>query len=101
MTRATSFVQWKRLDARLHRGIAEASHNSVLLMLYDTLRTQVKISLDVRMEEVFGAEAGPQGATDGEHREFLDAIKYHQPERAEQAMRDHLKSVRTKLFGLR
>lgn len=99
MAASTSFVQWKRLDDKLHRTIAEATHNALLLMLYDTLRSHVKLALDERMEEVFGAPPAPSQTTEAEHRAFVEAIRGHNPERAEQAMRDHIIAVRNSLFG--
>ncbi|WP_322019241.1 FCD domain-containing protein, partial [Paraburkholderia tropica] len=70
------------------------THNAVLLILYDALRSQVKLTLDVRFEEVYGDAAGPLEATGDEHRSFIDAIRKHNPVRAQQAMRAHLNSVR-------
>lgn len=101
MARSTSFLHWKRLDDRLHRLIAEATHNMLLLMLYDTLRSQMRLSLDARIEEVFGALSSPRESVDEEHKFFLDGIRAHNPARAEQTMREHLRSVRATLFGLR
>ncbi|MFT0174019.1 FadR/GntR family transcriptional regulator [Paraburkholderia mimosarum] len=95
------FMPWKRLDEHLHRLIAESTHNALLLLLYDTMRTQVRLNLDTRMEEVFTSQTGPRYDTDGEHRLLVDAIRTHNPGRAEQLMREHLRSVRTRLFGLR
>lgn len=95
------FMPWKRLDERLHRTIAEATHNVLLLMLYDTLRQQLRVNLDARMEEVFQPITGPRRATDTEHHVLVDAIRAHNPAKAEQLMRDHLRSVRMTLFGLR
>lgn len=95
------FMPWKRLDERLHRIIAEATHNALLLMLYDTMRAQVRFNLDARMEEVYGAMTGPRRNTDDEHRQLVEAIRTHHAANAEQLMREHLHLVRTRLFGLR
>lgn len=100
MAAAPSFLQWKRLDEKLHRMVAEAAHNGLLLLLYDSLRAQVRLALDARIEEVFADGPGPQD-TDEEHRVFVDAIRRHNPERAEQAMREHLRSIRSLAFGAR
>lgn len=96
----TTMLQWKHLDERLHRIIAQATHNVLLLTLYDTLRAQMKHTLDRRIEQVFGAEPGPKEDTDSEHALIIDAIRNHDPQAAERAMRSHLQSVRGKLFGL-
>jgi DNA-binding FadR family transcriptional regulator len=101
MRNSASLLQWKRLDERLHRTIAEATHNVLLLMLYDTLRAQMKMTLDRRIDQVFGAEPGPKENTDSEHRALIEAIRSHDPVAAETAMREHIRSVRMKLFGLR
>lgn len=101
MRDASSLVHWKRLDDRLHRTIAQATHNELLVLLYDSLRTQVQRDLDVRIEAVYGHERGPKAHTNDEHRECVEAIRARDPVRAERTMRDHLRSVREHLFGLR
>jgi len=101
MTATTSFLQWKRLDDRLHRLVAEATHNPLLLVLYETMRAQLLASLELRMEKVFGALPGPKEATSHEHHAFIEAIAAHDPGGAETRMREHLASVRRTLFGLR
>lgn len=101
MKLAPSMLYWKRLDERLHRAIAQATHNNLLLTLYDTLRAQMKFTLDSRIDQVFGAEPGPKADTDGEHAHVVDAIRRHDPVGAENMMREHLFALRGKLFGLR
>ena len=101
MEKPGPFVPWKRLDERLHRTIAEATHNILLLMLYDTMRAQLRVNLDARMEEVFAPMADSRHDTDSEHRQLVEAVRTHNPGKAEQLMREHLRSVRTRLFGLR
>jgi DNA-binding FadR family transcriptional regulator len=101
MATARSLIQWKRLDDRLHRAIAEATHNELLLLLYDSLRAQIRVALDARIEAVYGHERGPKSHTDDQHRACVEAIRSHDPARAESLMRDHLRSVREHLFGLR
>lgn len=89
----------RRLE-RLHRLIAEATHDSLLLLLYETLHTQGRSGLDVRLQEVFGQESAPS-ETNKQHQTIVTAIKSGNPDRAEEAMRAHLTQVRAKLFGLR
>jgi DNA-binding FadR family transcriptional regulator len=95
------FMHWKRFDERLHRTIAEATHNALLLLLYDTMRAQMRAHLDSRIEAVYSSMAGPRKDTDLEHQQLVGAIRAHNPDQAEQAMRAHLRSVRTRLFGQR
>lgn len=101
MRDSTSFSHWKRLDQRFHRLLAEATHNTLIVVLFDTLHSQGLESLHSRIEEVFGSISGPKDATDNQHIAILDAVRLHAPERAEQMMREHLQSVRVTLFGLR
>lgn len=101
MRDSNSFGQWKRLDERFHRLLAEATHNNLLIVLFDTLHSQGLASLHSRIEEVFGSINGPKDATDNQHGAIFDAVRLHNPERAEQLMRDHLQAVRITLFGLR
>lgn len=101
MDQSKSLLTWKRLDERLHRVIAQAGHNMLLLLLYDTLRAQIRMTLDRRIEQVFGGEPGPKEDTDSQHRTVVDAIERHDPVAAETCMRAHLVSLRGKLFGLR
>ncbi|MGG7518358.1 FadR/GntR family transcriptional regulator [Allorhizobium undicola] len=100
MSSTSSYVQWKRLDERLHRLIAEATHNSLLLLLYDTLRNQGGTGLDQRLNAVFENDSAPV-ETNRQHAAIVNAIKSGDPNAAEQEMREHLDQVRAKLFGLR
>lgn len=95
------FLHWKRLDSRLHRMIAAAAHNALLLQIFDTLRAPVRGALELRLEQVFGELPGPRASADVEHRAIVQAIAAHDPARAEAAMRAHIASVRHHLFGLR
>jgi len=101
MQNAASMLQWKRLDERLHRAVAQATHNNLLLALYDTLRAHMKWTLDKRIDQIFGAEPGPKKDTHSEHVGFVEAIRLNDPEGAELAMREHIVRLRSKLFGLR
>ncbi len=99
MAATSSFVHWKQLDEKLHRVIAAAGHNPLLAMLHETLRSQMKVGIDARMAEIFGRVPEPRRATDIEHAAIVDAIKAHDPERAETGMRGHVESVRRTMFG--
>lgn len=99
MAATGSFSEWKRLDAKLHRLIAQATHNALLLLLYDTLHAPMRWGLDARLEEVFGAPPGPRMAANADHSEIVAAIAAHRPGKAEVSMRDHILAVRAFLFG--
>jgi len=99
METASSLAQWKRFDERLHRLIATATHNSMVLALYDTLRVQGRDVLDRRLSAVFGTDKAPNH-TDAEHRMVVASIRAADPGAAEQAMRNHLNSVQEQLFEM-
>ena len=100
MDRSHSYAQWKLLDERLHRLIAEATHNPLILVLYDTLRSSGRQGLDNRLAQVFGHQIAPHATTD-QHRDLVAAIANHDPVAAENQMIQHLAFVRDCLFGLR
>ncbi len=100
METAASYAQWKRLDERLHRLIATATRNPLLLCRHDSLCGQGRSGLDTRLNAVFGQETAPS-ATNRQHEAIVAAIRSGDPESAENAMREHLTSVREQLFGLR
>jgi GntR family transcriptional repressor for pyruvate dehydrogenase complex len=95
-----AFDQWKQLDDRLHRLIAEATHNGLLLRLYDTLRTHGRLVLDARLKTAL-EQTEPLEPVDRQHLELVQALAAHDPMRAEAAMRAHLREVRSRLFGER
>lgn len=101
MAETRSFQEWKRLDARLHRLIATATHNPLLALLYEALHIPMRLSIEARLEEVFSAPIEPREATNGEHRKIVDAIASHRPAQADAEMRAHIQSVRDQLFDAR
>lgn len=97
MKQAKTFTQWKLSDARLHRLIAKATRNPVLVAIYETLK-HPEISIDDRLDANFFSPSGPKTRTDNEHKEIIDAIVARDPQRASKAMRAHIQSVQDKLF---
>jgi DNA-binding FadR family transcriptional regulator len=95
----TSYVAWKSGDDRLHRTIAEAAQNPLLLTLYDVVYGYVRKLISERMEQAVGQSHAPVENSNDEHAAIVAAIKKHDPEGAERAMRKHLTSIRALLFG--
>jgi DNA-binding FadR family transcriptional regulator len=95
----TSYVAWKSGDDRLHRTIAEAAQNPLLLALYDVVYGYVRKLISERMEQAVGQSPAPVENSNDEHAAIVAAIKKHDPEGAERAMRKHLTSIRALLFG--
>lgn len=86
-----------RWDSTFHRAILEGAHNSLLLMLFDAVnavRNQSKWNdAWVRMltpnREIFAKQ----------HRLIANAIALHDPGRAQEAMQDHLNTVRDAILS--
>jgi DNA-binding FadR family transcriptional regulator len=90
------FDEWAVWDERLHRLVAKAAHNTLLLALYDTVRQSAPSGMTARINTVYSGGPGKQNNI--EHARYVEAIANRDPQGAEEAMRSHLKSVRARLF---
>lgn len=100
LTRSRQAENWRQYegwDTRLHRTIAEATQNSLLLGLFDTLNA-------VRRAVTWGRlrSAPLRPLTDhhsfAEHDAIVDAIEHRDMAGAASAMRTHLQTVERKLL---
>ena len=94
---ATSWRQYENWDNRLHRVIAEATQNTLLLALLDTLNA-------VRRAVAWGRLRADKVKPDADHHSFaehdalVDAIEDRDMDRAAKCMRRHLESVERNLL---
>jgi len=88
---------WELWDGRLHRMVAEAAHNRLLLSLFDAfnaMRTQKtwgqlrQAALTPECRETYCRH----------HRTYVSAIAKRDPQRAEELMRRHIEAVRAGLL---
>ena len=97
---ARSWRQYETFDNQLHRLIAEAAHNRLLLMLFDTLNT-------VRRSVVWGRLRNNPVRPPVDHHSFAEhdtivaAIAERDIDGAGRAMAAHLRSVERGLMGWR
>ncbi|TDD92226.1 FadR/GntR family transcriptional regulator [Actinomadura rubrisoli] len=90
-----SFESW---DAKLHRSIAKAAHNGLLLTMYDVLNT-------ARSLPVWGSLKSRTSTPErrrryhAEHVEIVRALRDRDADGAGQAMRVHLQNVSENLLG--
>jgi GntR family transcriptional regulator, uxu operon transcriptional repressor len=90
-----SFETW---DARLHRAIAQAAHNGLLMNMFDVLNT-------ARALPVWGTLKRRTSSPERrrcyhrEHTAIVDALRDRDPDSAAQAMRSHLQNVSDNLLG--
>lgn len=95
MGAAAGWPVWASWDGRLHRAIAKASGNALLLTMFDTLQMY-------RNRDVFRTLDRPFQGTDmasRDHAAVVRAIRERDPVRAEAAMRKHILSLRHAIFG--
>lgn len=95
MGAAPGWPAWASWDGRLHRAIAKASGNALLLAMFDTLQMY-------RNREVFRTLDRPFQGTDmasRDHAAVVKAIRERDPVRAEAAMRKHILGLRQAIFG--
>ena len=98
MSGLSDWDDWEFWDCRLHRAIAQAAGNTLMLMIYETLQANRNKELWGRLREPIEPLAAIQRAT-GEHRAIVNAIRRREPETAEAEMRAHLRTVCTRIFG--
>jgi GntR family transcriptional regulator, uxu operon transcriptional repressor len=89
---AQDWRSYEASDNNLHRAIARATHNKLLLHLFDTLNT-------VRRSTVWGqwrttAGPGPDHFSFDQHDTIYQAITARDGAQAAEAMRNHLHEVR-------
>lgn len=86
--------QFLDLDVKLHRLIAEASHNGILLRLMTSLNS---MGLESRAMTV--NLPGLAAKTAHDHGEIVEAIASHSPERAREEMAKHVTHVAAAASG--
>jgi DNA-binding FadR family transcriptional regulator len=97
---AATWRQYENLDNLLHRQIAQASRNTVLLGLFDVLNAIRRAVVWGRLrEEPARPPADHHSFT--EHDRIVDAIENRDLGAAAAAMRGHLQSVERRLIPLR
>jgi GntR family transcriptional regulator, transcriptional repressor for pyruvate dehydrogenase complex len=76
-------------DTSFHYIVAEATHNGLLIRLFRTISEDFSRSISVARRQIYIDEHNPVNIID-QHRRIYDAIKTHEPQRASQAMLEHL-----------
>jgi Transcriptional regulators len=95
---AEDFESFEAADARLHRAIALAAHNGLLMTMFDVMNT-------ARALPVWGSlkrrTSTPQrrACYHAEHTTIVEALHDRDPEGAQEAMRAHLQNVADNLLG--
>jgi DNA-binding FadR family transcriptional regulator len=94
---AQTWRQYESWDNRLHRIVAEATQNTLLLGLLDTLSAVRRAVVWGRLRETKERPAADHHSFT-EHEAIVAAIEERDTERAAQAMRAHLETVERNLL---
>jgi len=95
---ASTWNLYEASDDAFHRSITQATGNALLLSLHDHLN-QVHRTVAWR-QVVRQTERPPREHTSfAEHEHIVEAINARDPLAAHESVRNHLKSVSTRLFG--
>lgn len=76
-------------DVEFHYGVAEASHNALLIRLFRTLSAEFGRAVSVARRRLYMDHENPRKLV-AQHRRIYAAIQDRDPEGAARAMREHL-----------
>ncbi|GMK38025.1 GntR family transcriptional regulator [Paenibacillus sp. CCS19] len=86
-------AEGERLDLAFHQGLAHATHNSIIVQLFDTIMLQTANAIrDVRRAEIYANRDIAQ-QLHREHSAIFEAIVNGDPKQASEAMHVHLQHV--------
>lgn len=94
---ATHVDTFERWDGALHRAIATASHNSLLLALFETVNAVRRRTYWGQLQETAVSLLG-LSAILAAHERIVDAISSRDPVAAREEMYTHIESVRGAMF---
>lgn len=97
---AQTWRQYENSDNRLHRAVAEAAHNTVLLALFDTLNAVRRAVVWGRLRDKIDRPP-PDHHSFREHELLVRAIEERDMDGAGQAMLRHLSHVQANLLSAR
>lgn len=85
-------------DARFHEAIAEATHNRLVMQVYQTITAARNLT---EWGELKRRNSTPErrAAREAEHRIIFDALMARDAERARKAMDEHLGKINYELLG--
>jgi DNA-binding FadR family transcriptional regulator len=96
---ATDLETFELWDGTLHRAIAQAAHNSLLLSLYDVVNIARSRSFWGRLQDAAINRCGLYCIWQ-QHKAVVDALTERDPVAARRLMQAHIEAVRTSMFDL-
>jgi DNA-binding FadR family transcriptional regulator len=95
---APTWAEYEMYDGTFHRSVAQATENIVLVSLFDqVLQIRRSVAWDTVVRETAKPPEGYKSFS--EHRAIANAIEARNPKAAQEAMRHHVGSVSSRLFG--
>jgi DNA-binding FadR family transcriptional regulator len=94
---ARDAIAWERWDAALHRAVAQAARNKLLMAIFDAFNGMRRQAAWGKVREAV-LTADRLSLYRAHHREYVAAIADRDGARAEQAMRRHLLMVRDNML---
>jgi DNA-binding FadR family transcriptional regulator len=88
---------WELWDVRLHRLVAKATENNIMLGMFDLIHSNRNKEVWGNLRKIFHTPERMQ-TLQVEHQAVVDAIKARNPEDAQQRMRTHLQLVQRTIF---
>lgn len=95
---ADSVEEWEQWDAAFHRAVVVASHNRLLLRMYESIEAARHGPLWGNLKQ---SNDSPERRVvyRADHRRIVDALRARELERALEETRTHLERVRANLLG--
>jgi DNA-binding FadR family transcriptional regulator len=95
---ADDFETFEAWDAKLHRAIAQAAHNGLLMNVFDVLGTARALPIWGTLKR---RTSSPERRCcyHAEHTAIVDALRDRDPDEAAATMRTHLQNVSDNLLG--
>lgn len=95
--RGTETVGEKQ-DMRFHLALAQATHNSIMVRLLETIAAQVELTIRETRRVRLSADQKIANQLWREHKAIVTAVAARDPDRAQAAMRRHLLHVEGELM---
>jgi DNA-binding FadR family transcriptional regulator len=98
--RCDSFETFEAQDSKLHRAIAQAAHNGLLMSMFDVMSTARALPVWGSLKRRTSTPERRLGYHHG-HTLIVTALADRDPAGAEAAMRSHLRDVSDNMLGHR
>ncbi|QUH01907.1 FadR family transcriptional regulator [Saccharopolyspora erythraea] len=92
------YEDFERSDADFHRAIAQAAHNGLLMNIFDVMNAARALPIWGGLKRRVSTSERQQ-CYHREHTAIVEALRDRDPEQAQAAMREHLRTIADDLLG--